>query len=308
MKNSISSAMPKDLKVLMIGNSFSICVGKHLPAIVHAAPGCHLHLTSAYIGGCSLERHWENILAAQEDPAAEQYLISQWDSDDPSAEIRYYHNVPHLLQNHRYDIVTIQQSSPCSWDPATYQPYAGNLIGLIRRCNPDAEIVIQQTWAYRADDPRFGNGEDAWGFGQTEMAKRAADAYRKLAEQYAFRIIPAGDAVQIARLRDTMTYTPPQPEALAALRYPDLPPQSGDVVGKDFWKKDPETGEMILASDRIHLNDRGEYLQACVWFGILYGIAPDTIAYDQPDFGASYSRFLRECAQSAVASYQQIQG
>ena len=308
MKKSSLSGLQQDWKVLMIGNSFSICVGKYLPSIVHAAPGCHLHLTSAYIGGCSLEMHWNNILAAAEDPAADPYRITQWDSDDPETPIQYRHNVAWLLQNHRYDIITIQQASHFSWDPATYQPYAENLIGFIHQHNPDAEILIQQTWAYRADDPRFGAGENTWGFGQTEMAKRAADAYRKLAEQYRFRVIPTGDAVQIARARDTVTYLPPAASALAALRYPDLPQQSGDVVGRDFWKKDPESGEMTLAADRIHLNERGEYLQACVWFGILFGRSPEKIGYDAPSFGGSYCRFLRECAQSAVASCQQIQG
>jgi len=47
----------KSLKVLMIGNSFSICVGKNLPQIVSSFPDLELTLCSAYIGGCSLERH-----------------------------------------------------------------------------------------------------------------------------------------------------------------------------------------------------------------------------------------------------------
>ena len=37
------------LKVLMIGNSFSICVGKNLPQIVRAGKKHQLELTSTYI-------------------------------------------------------------------------------------------------------------------------------------------------------------------------------------------------------------------------------------------------------------------
>ena len=50
-------AVGKDLKVLMIGNSFSVCVGVYLPSIVNSFPKHSLELTSAYIGGCTLEKH-----------------------------------------------------------------------------------------------------------------------------------------------------------------------------------------------------------------------------------------------------------
>ena len=46
----------KELKVLMIGNSFSICVGTYLPQIVKSVPGNRLELTSAYIGGYLLQK------------------------------------------------------------------------------------------------------------------------------------------------------------------------------------------------------------------------------------------------------------
>ena len=50
-----------NLKVLTIGNSFSICLEKNLPQIVKAGKKHHLHLTSAYIGGCSLQTHAEHL-------------------------------------------------------------------------------------------------------------------------------------------------------------------------------------------------------------------------------------------------------
>ena len=54
----------KTLKVLTIGNSFSICLLKQLPQCAAAMPDCTLDLCSLYIGGCSLERHWNNVVAA----------------------------------------------------------------------------------------------------------------------------------------------------------------------------------------------------------------------------------------------------
>ena len=71
----------KELKVLMIGNSFSICVGKNLPRIVKSVPGLKLELTSAYIGGCPFDIHSKNLEMAEKDPRFKPYGIKVWSSD-----------------------------------------------------------------------------------------------------------------------------------------------------------------------------------------------------------------------------------
>ena len=53
----------RPLKVLMIGNSFSICNLKQMPQVAKSM-GLKLDLASLYIGGCSLERHWNNVVAS----------------------------------------------------------------------------------------------------------------------------------------------------------------------------------------------------------------------------------------------------
>ena len=57
----------KELKVLAIGNSFSVCVTRNLPQMVASVPGNRIILTSASIGGCSLERHWNEWSKAEKD-------------------------------------------------------------------------------------------------------------------------------------------------------------------------------------------------------------------------------------------------
>ena len=63
----------KELKVLMIGNSFSICVGRNLPQIVSKDADNKLVLTSAYIGGCTFDRHY-NYLATADIIAIKQII------------------------------------------------------------------------------------------------------------------------------------------------------------------------------------------------------------------------------------------
>ena len=193
----LGTASAKDLKVLMIGNSFSVCVGKCLPSIVKSFPEHSLELTAATIGGCPLEKHVRNIKDTSDDPKAGKYWIAVW-TVSKGGPVKYKSSsgkLPDLLKTKSYDIVTIQQASPLSWRWASYEPYAGELIAFIRQCQPNAEIVIQETWSYRTDSGAF----KGFKVDQTGMYEHLRDAYKKLAEKYKFRVIPTGDAVQLFR-------------------------------------------------------------------------------------------------------------
>ena len=290
------------LRILTIGNSFSICLGKDLPSLAASIPGCDLQLTSAYIGGCSLERHWNNVVETEENPSARQYGVDTWATTigNGIAYVSTRGSINELIAQDVWDVITIQQASHFSWDYATYQPFADNLVAHVRAHAPHAELRIQQTWAYRADDPRLQPGGE-WGFDQAGMHARLTEAYRALAEHTGFAVIPTGRAVALTRERETAPFAVPAAETLAALRWPDLPPQAGDVVGRySGWRKNAETGELEIAADRIHLNRRGEYLQACVWFGALFGRDIPGDAYIPGDIGRADALFLRQCAADAL--------
>ena len=281
------------MKVLMIGNSFSICVGNNLPQIVKMSKKYHLHLTSAYIGGCSLETHADHLKQAENDPAPKPYLITIWDSADLRKKNTYPGNVLELLKSNKYDVITLQQASHLSWNYATYQPYADTVINYIRKFNPQAKIMVQQTWAYRSDDPRLLPGEKSWGFDQQGMHERVRAAYHKIAAEKGFELIPTGDAIALYR-KNTPPYKVLSSQELAGYKNPDLPPMANDIVGRDFWKKQPD-GSMKLDADRIHLNFKGEYLQACVWYMTLFNEDISTIRYEHP-------RISREECQALISA------
>ena len=285
------------MKVFMIGNSFSICVGKYLPALVRAGGKHRLHLTSAYIGGCSLQTHAEHLAAAEKDRAFAPCRISVWDSGDLRKRSPRPGNVLNVLENNTFDVVTIQQASHESWDFSTYFPWAETLISCVKKFNPEAKIMIQQTWSYRPDAPRLRD----WKFDSAEMFRRVKKAYDAFAARTGFELIPTGCAVDICRKNCGMTYEVLSDERRAAYRFPDLPPAAADVVGRDFWRKD-ENGIMRLSADTIHLNPRGEYLQACVWYGSLFHEDPRNIAFEPADMGSDLCRFLRNCAFEALGN------
>ena len=191
--------------------------------------------------------------------------------------------------------MSIQQASHLSWNYSSYQPYADVIISYIRKFNPQAKIIIQQTWSYRNDSPKFAE----WGFDSDEMYKRARNAYRSFAADQKFDIIPTGDAVDIYRKNSRRVFKALSEKELAKYRYPDLPPVADDIVGVFFWHK-MDDGSMKLCSDTIHLNYRGEYLQACVWYGKLFNEDPENIVWEHPQISSEECRAMRSATKAAL--------
>ena len=270
------------MNILTIGNSFTDSLALYFPAAVQSAR-CDLHFERANFGGCEL-------------------------AEERDVRCRIYQGgrkLRSILELRAWDVVTIQQASHDSWRPETFQPWAGNIIAYVKKHAPRAEVVIQQTWAYRADHPQLLPGSE-WGISQDEMYERLTANYTKLARDYKLRIIPSGYAVQLTRRNSERKFANYDPALIDTLAWPDLPPQAGDVVGQCSWRKNPDTGELYLNRDLIHLNPRGQYLQACVWFAMLYGKKVSEIRLVPDELANSDVKFLQETAQQAVDEFQQV--
>ena len=193
---------PDGLKVLMIGNSFSISCTRQLP-LVAEANGHKLDLASLYIGGCSLERHWRNVEAAATNATFKPYRFDRFVEGRCVVE-KGAANIPDALAMDKWDVVTLQQASHFSWDPATYHPWGDNLVAKIRELAPQAKIVVQETWSYPPWDKRLKK----FGFDQVEMYARLHDAYAAFAKKYGFGIIPVGTAAEICADRNSLFTKP----------------------------------------------------------------------------------------------------
>ena len=291
-------AEAKELKVLMIGNSFSICVGKFLPQVVNSGNKHHLILTSAYIGGCSLQKHYNHLLKAEKDNSFKPYKISVWDSkNNPDKSVSEPGNLNTVLKTQQFDIVTIQQNSANCWNFETFEPFAGELIKYIRKHQKNAEIILHQTWAYRADAPLLKK----WGFDQQGMFERIENSYRKLAEKYGLRMIPAGKAMQIFRAETPDKYQPI--DLKAEYKEPALPDYSKDPVGISLWQTTKAKGRH-LHHDFSHLNDPGKYFQALVWYAFLFDESAADIKFIPKKMAAPVAILMQKSADQAVKSYR----
>ena len=90
----------KTLKILAIGNSFSQDAARYLHAMAESA-GQKLKIVNLYIGGCPLERHWDNVV---NDAAEYSHEVN-------GAERDQWCSIRQALQEDVWDIVTLQQAS-----------------------------------------------------------------------------------------------------------------------------------------------------------------------------------------------------
>ena len=257
--SGVAEEKAKSLKVLMIGNSFSISVLKEMPKIV-ADLGLDLDICSLYIGGCSLERHVTNM----KKPGSHPYLVTWSYRSVPKDAVpfkaalsynkerkKWHGNIPALLAGDKWDVVTIQQASPSSWRPESYEPYGTELLAEIAKLAPQAKVYVQQTWSYTPWDGRLAK----WGIDQDEMFNRLEKAYDGFAKAHGLSLIRMGKAVQMFRKATPELYG----ERI-----------NNDVCGTAAFKQ--KDGAWKPKGDVFHLNAKGEYLQGLVWTAALFGV------------------------------------
>ena len=174
------------MKILSIGNSFSQDAHKYLHAL-SVADGHPLETVNLYIGGCSLERHYKNMLSD-----AKEYSM-----EVNGAPIGRTVSLSEALSESEYDVITLQQVSGLSGRPQSYFPYLTALADYVREKNPGAELYLHRTWSYEKDFARETFA--AYNSDQNEMYRRLVDATLMASEVIGARLIPTGDAIQKLR-------------------------------------------------------------------------------------------------------------
>ena len=177
------------MKVLSIGNSFSEDAHAYLHKIALAS-GEELDTLNLMIGGCSLERHYNNMLSGE---AAYGIEIN-------GGAIDGHISLSDALKRERWDVVTLQQVSGSSGRPQSYFPYLGELYDFVRKNLPDAKIYFHQTWAYETDSAHAAF--DAYSKSQDEMYRRICDTAEMVSRLLGIELIPVGPTIQT--LRDTL--------------------------------------------------------------------------------------------------------
>ena len=94
----------KTINVLSIGNSFSQDAQRYLHEVAKSE-GVPMETVNLYIGGCTLERHFRNMMGDRRD-----YTLQV---DGHVAE-GFSMSIDEALTARNWDVITLQQASPFS--------------------------------------------------------------------------------------------------------------------------------------------------------------------------------------------------
>ena len=186
------AAQRDTVKVLAIGNSFSEdAVEEHLSSLAQAE-GLTVVIGNMYIGGCSLERHVNNLRGN-----LKEYRYRKFDPQGNVKEIWNY-TLEQVLAEEDWDYISVQQVSSLSGKPESYNPWLPELVEFVKERQPQAEIMFHATWAYapHSNHEAFPNYDRD----QLKMYNAIIDAtFQEVPKVGIKLIIPSGTAIQNAR-------------------------------------------------------------------------------------------------------------
>lgn len=194
--------MKKSIKILAIGNSFSIDAMEYLWQVLRAGGMEEVVLGDLYIPGCPVALHAQNI----QDDAHTYIYLKNTDG--------VWHQTPNAsltdgLLDEEWDVITLQQASHDSGLPETYARQ-GEVIDYVNahKRNPDAALYWHMTWAYQSDSDHWAFPR--YGCDQMTMYNAILNAVQtQILPNPAYTgVIPSGVAIQSLRatpVGDTVT-------------------------------------------------------------------------------------------------------
>ncbi len=177
------------LRVLSIGNSFSLDALSYVPFIMKAvAPQVYLKLGIMYIGGGSLE----NFCNALGDNSFRYY----WSHGARPWDERVGVAMTETITSEPWDVIVLQQQSNKSRDYSTYQPYLNQLIDWIEaRATWPHEVAWLITPSYPDNLPRLAPDTTS-----VQMFERILDCVVQVQADTGIELLlPCGTAIQNAR-------------------------------------------------------------------------------------------------------------
>lgn len=174
------------MKLLSIGNSFSTDSHKFLHKLAEQN-GVGLECYNLFIGGCSLETHWQNYVENNE----------FYDLEINGSEATRKISINEALTMEKWDVITVQQASAFSGIYDSYLPFVTDLVAVVKENVPTAKIYFHETWSYEIGSAHEGFLN--YNSSQKEMYLCIKESAQKTSALIKAEIIPTGDVVQYVR-------------------------------------------------------------------------------------------------------------
>lgn len=183
----------KKLKILAIGNSFSVDATTFLWNILDDAGVEELIVGNAQIGGCSLDKHWTMAQSGEE-----AYSYTKYTS---SGKTSVKCSLIDAVTDEAWDIVTLQQVSQSSGMPETYTHLPDMIDFVVSNCpNVYVDINFHMTWAYQQGFERKAF-TDNYNADQITMYNAIVNTVKSvvLEDKTISRVLPSGTTIQNLR-------------------------------------------------------------------------------------------------------------
>lgn len=188
-------------KILCIGNSFSEDATALLNPML-TSYGIDTIVVNLFIGGCSLQQHWENIQHAKQD-----YLYMKngvgISPGNPSGRMV---SINEMILEEDWDIVVIQQSSILSGKEDSFFPEIELILEFIKKhVKTTSKLYLHEPWSWESTfkwESKF-EGENLFKLYYENkddvMCRKIKDTYSSMSQQLNLKIIPSGDLIQYLR-------------------------------------------------------------------------------------------------------------
>ncbi|MBO5553057.1 MAG: DUF4886 domain-containing protein [Paludibacteraceae bacterium] len=179
------------VRVLCIGNSFSWDAVEQELYPLAKAQGTELLIGNLYFGGCSLQQHWEFYEQGKHNYS---FRIIR----NGVRTVNEHCSLVDALGYAQWDYISFQQASHDSGKRASYEPYLGKLLALVRQYRPKAQFCWMQTWSYALDAthpgyPYYQNSQQVMNDSIASCTGAILRAYKNI------RLVPCGSAITYAR-------------------------------------------------------------------------------------------------------------
>ena len=170
------------MKILALGNSFSTDCTAHLGRM------CDVYVRNLYIGGCSLERHAQNLTERSADYELQKDGVMLGDAHVTANEV---------IAGDAWDVITVQQASGFSGKYESHEPHLSVVLEHLHALCPTARVEWNQTWAY-ATTSTHAQFPD-YGCDQARMRQKIYEVSHRVSAAHGLPIIEVGEAIALLR-------------------------------------------------------------------------------------------------------------
>ncbi len=179
------------IKILSLGNSYSLNSMWELYSICKQAGVKEIDIAIMYIGGCSLDKHWENV----QNNAATYELYR---NNNGEWKITKDYSIEKIITEQSWDIITLQNSSGMSGRSDGFANLE-NMANYVSDKCPSAKLLWHMTWGYQKGSkwltPENYNGDEMLMYNSiVDCVKDIVVPSNKFVS-----VVPVGTAVMNAR-------------------------------------------------------------------------------------------------------------